>query len=180
MASLTETTPSRGREAGCVPMPPIGSADLARRLPHTTGRRSDLKPVRSTTDPHAGASGNGSVLRPAKHLLVVETETLVRWSLVTYLARWFVAYSADSRASAFDLLDDHRIDAVVVSDDLSDRAAEDIETHARLQNPGVRVVRIFTDLPRRNEPATSTRCVEKPFELAKLADLLGVGDLPEC
>ena len=132
-------------------------------------------------------SGAGSVRpdnvtpqRSAEHLLVVEPEELMRWSLVTYLAKWFDVFSADSGATADRILDDYRVDAVVVSDDLSDRAAEVIEARARSQNPTVKVVRTVTEPPGERAAAVDTPYLEKPFELSKLANLLGVQNAPIC
>ncbi|MGB2984783.1 MAG: hypothetical protein WBE26_02780 [Phycisphaerae bacterium] len=113
---------------------------------------------------------------PARRLLIVEPEALVRWSLVTYLTKWFDVFTADSRATADHILDDQLIDAVVVSDDLSDRAPEEIEARARSRNPAARVVRTVTDSPGEQTSGLNTPRLEKPFELSKLAMLLGVPD----
>ena len=98
----------------------------------------------------------------------------MRWSLVTYLARWFEVLSADSRLAADRILDAQKVDAVVVSADLSDRAAEDVEAHARAQNPAARVVRTITGPSTERASNENTSCLEKPFELARLPSLLGV------
>ncbi|UCC28857.1 MAG: hypothetical protein JSU86_11720 [Phycisphaerales bacterium] len=142
------------------------------------GEEWHVIPPGSITGQRDASTGDGSSGHRAEHLLIVEPEALVRWSLVTYLGKWFVVYSADSRTSADRVLDDHRIDALVVSDDLSDRAAEDIEAHARSKNSSVRVVRTVTNPSDGEEAVLDTPCVEKPFELSKLASLLGVGDAP--
>lgn len=139
-----------------------------------------MTPPGSITGQRDASTGDGSPRDRAEHLLIVEPEALVRWSLVTYLGKWFVVYSADSRTGADRVLDDHRIDALVVSDDLSDRAAKDIEAHARSRNSSVRVVRTVTNPSDGEEPVPDTPCVEKPFELSELASLLGVGDAPVC
>jgi DNA-binding NtrC family response regulator len=115
-----------------------------------------------------------------EHLLVVEPEELVRWSLVPYLARWFDVFSADSGAAADRILDEQRIDAAVVSDDLSDQAADVIEARVRAQNPCVKVVRVVTSPPPGDGAVPDTPCIEKPFQLSELATLLGVPDAPLC
>ena len=121
---------------------------------------------------HQTASGsNGS----AGQLLVVEPEALLRWSLVTYLGRWFEVQSAETKLAAERILDQHRIDAVVVSDELSEPTMEEIEAHARSRNSAMRVVRTVTT-ERLDQPLPNdTCCIEKPFDLARLARLLGVG-----
>ncbi len=134
----------------------------------------------STAGQGTASPDNESPQGSAEHLLIVEPEELVRWSLVTYLAKWFDVFSADSMATADRILDDHRVDAVVVSDDLSDRAAEVIEARARSQNPTVKVVRMVTNPPGAKAAAVDTPYLEKPFELSKLAYLLGVRNVPLC
>ena len=126
-----------------------------------------------STSEGPGVSGDPAVPGETGQLLVVEPEELVRWSLVTYLTRWFDVFTAESRAVADRILDDRRIDAVVVSDDLTDRAAEEIEAHARSRNPSVRVVRTVTNPPGGQASVQDTFCLEKPFELSELASLLG-------
>jgi DNA-binding NtrC family response regulator len=109
-----------------------------------------------------------------RNLLIVEPERLLRWSLVTYLSRWFNVFPVESREDADRLLDVERIDAVVVSDELAAHGAGAVEQHAVQRNPSVRVVHVVMSL--RGEDAVVDPCnrIEKPFELAKLARLLGV------
>ena len=108
----------------------------------------------------------------------MEPEELVRWSLVTYLARWFVVDAVDSRAAADQIIDDRSVDAVVVSDDLSDDAIESIEARVRSRNPSARVICTVANPLRGKELGLGTERVEKPFELAKLATMLGAEDTP--
>lgn len=110
---------------------------------------------------------------PNRCLLVIEPEELVRWSLVTYLGRWFVAFSADSPAVADQILDEQPIDAVVISDDLSNEAGEEIEARARSRNPDVQIIWTLTHPGRSRHYRRGTDAVEKPFELSHLARLLG-------
>jgi len=109
----------------------------------------------------------------AREILIVEPEDLVRWSLVTYLAQWFEVHPAGSKAAADQILEDYPIDAVVVSDDLSDEAADEIEIHARSRNPAARVVRMVTHAPADKRLNKGTLRLEKPFELSRLGGLLG-------
>ena len=128
-------------------------------------------------EPNAGAQKALSPGTQHPHLvrvLIVEPEALVRWSLVTYLSKWFEVLAADSRSVADRILDDQQIDAIVVSDDLSDRAAECVEAHARLRNPATRVVRTVTGPPSDKASDGATPQLEKPFDLSRLASLLGV------
>lgn len=108
------------------------------------------------------------------YLLVVEPETLFRWSLATYLSKWFDVFPTDTHEAADRILEDHRIDALVVSDQLSGDSLAALECHARSRNASTRVVRTVTNLDRNGVTDHGTFCIEKPFELSKLANLLGV------
>ena len=111
-------------------------------------------------------------------LLIVEPEPLLQWSLGTYLSRWFEVFVVESAATAQALLDERPADALIVSDELPDHAAEKVETWARLRNCSVAVIRTVTDST--DEPAlpANTRQLEKPFDLAQLASFLGVTPEP--
>ncbi len=119
-------------------------------------------------------TGNGTTNRHAGNLLVVEPEALLRWSLVTYLGQWFEVLSAETKPAADRILDEHKVDAVVVSDELSDSTMQALEAHARSRNAATRVIRTVTTERAWPTLPKETRCIEKPFELAKLAELLGV------
>ena len=135
-----------------------------------------MRPVKSTTGVQGAPSAGAP--QPVRHVLIVEPEELVRWSLVTYLGKWFEVFSADSRTLADRILEERQIDAVVVSDDLSDRAAEAIAAHARSRNPAARVVRTLTGPPVPEPQDRDTSCLEKPFALSEVASLLGVSEPP--
>ena len=62
----------------------------------------------------------------------------------------------------------------MVSDQLSLESVVELETHVRSHNTLARLVRTVTSLDSGDVAAPGTRCIEKPFELAKLANLLGV------
>jgi len=109
------------------------------------------------------------------HLLVVEPEALLRWATVTYLGRWFDVRQSATAAEARRLLRTFNANAVVVSGELGSEAADAIEARVRARNPGARVVRTVTDPTDRDRCPTASVCIEKPFRLSDLADLLGVG-----
>lgn len=137
---------------------------------------SHVNPRESANGVRQGPTGDAASGWPAKHLLIVEPEALVRWSVGKYLARWFIVHSVESRADADRVLDERPVDVVIVSDDPRDRMAKEIETHARSRNPSVRVVRTVTHSSHDKDSTSGAPLVEKPFDLAKLADMLGVTD----
>lgn len=134
----------------------------------------------STTPEPTARGDNLSPQQPVQNLLIVEPESLIRWSLVTYLAKWFTVYAADSGSAADRFLDEHWIDAAVVSDDLPRGFGEQIEARARSLNSSVRLVCTVTDPPGERACTRTTRCLEKPFELAELANLLGIESAPRA
>lgn len=96
--------------------------------------------------------------------------------MVTYLAKWFSVYSTTTKAAADRVLDSVSVEAVVVSEDLPESAAEEIEAHAKARNPKVIVIRTITGPPRGSQRRCPVVCLEKPFDLSRLAELLGVHD----
>ena len=105
-------------------------------------------------------------------LLVVEPEALLRWAMVTYLGRWFEVFQSATATAACGVLESESVDAVVVSGELGRSAAESVERCARERNPSARVVRTITDPNELERCPPSSVCLEKPFRLSDLADLL--------
>jgi len=119
----------------------------------------------------AGAAG-----QRVKSLLIVEPEALLRWSLSTYLKRWFSVEVVDSRTAAEEVLDHERVDAVILSADLPGGDAEALASHARGCNPEVCVICTFSgpDHHERQTCESGTYCLEKPFDLSVLPHIFGV------
>jgi len=93
----------------------------------------------------------------------------------TYLKRWFEVMTADSADMAGGLLEGRTLEAVVLSGELSAEQSRSIEQRARHRNPDVITVRTVTDLADSDAAlADGEKPLEKPFELAHLARLLGV------
>lgn len=114
-----------------------------------------------------------------KKLLIVEPDPLLRWSLVTYLSRWFQVIPADSSDQANFILDQYLIDALVVNDDHINHLADHIEHHARQRNAQTRIVRTVMNFPKSTVRNQHCSYIEKPFNLSGLAHLLGVNvDIP--
>ena len=112
-------------------------------------------------------------------LLIVEPQALLKWSLVKYLSRWFEILVADNEGDAQRFLDEHHISAVVVSDELPEHTVRRIEARAKASNPEVQLVRTVADtaLSQDNlDPDDTAFCLEKPFALSKMAELLGISE----
>lgn len=107
-------------------------------------------------------------------VLVVEPEALLRWSLTKYLSKWFRVFPTDSAPAAEQLLQTQTMDAVIVSDEISGRALEDLECHALSRNAQTRFVCTVTNLSHCTLNAQGVCLIEKPFELSRVACLLGV------
>ncbi len=105
-------------------------------------------------------------------VLVVEPEALLRWSIVTYLSRWCDVLQVDSRTGADRMLEGHTVDAVIVAERLADGASTAVEDRALARNPSTRIVR--TGVGPTDDAAAQPKFIEKPFELSKLAEALGI------
>lgn len=114
--------------------------------------------------------------RMAGRLLIVEPQTLLRWSLAAYLRRWFDVLLADGEGGAEIILKEQPVDALIVAHELPDCAADRIEKRARSQKPEVMVVRTVVDPTSGVSTSGRTIRLEKPFPLAQVAHLLGVPD----
>ncbi len=107
-------------------------------------------------------------------LLIVEPDRLTRWSMQQYLQDLATVIAADSVESAHELLDVGPVDAVAIADDLPAHGADEIESHARTCNPNVRAVRMVTQPCSATPQSSNVTTLEKPFELARLAEVLGI------
>ena len=159
-------------------VPAESFAAVARVLLRTLGGSDHVNPAKPRAKIGSASTERPAQGGPARRLLVVEPEDLVRWSLATYLAKWFTVDCVDCRAKADRILNERSVDAVVVSDDLSNDAVQAIEARARSRNPSVRVVCTVTNPSHENESTSDTLRVEKPFALSQLASMLGVTDVP--
>ena len=121
--------------------------------------------------------GEASPVRARRRgrLLIVEPDPLTRWSMSTYLKRWFEVMTAASFDEAGGLLEASTLEALVVTDGLPADQSRSIGQRARHRNPDVITVRTVTELPASDARlANGEKLLEKPFELARLARLLGV------
>jgi len=114
----------------------------------------------------------GQVHPPQGNLLVVEPDALLRWSLVTYFSKWFNVFAVATTEAAIDILGEEAISAVIVADVLDATEVQRMEQMACDSNPDVRIIRVVTSLRSATQDPYAAGTLEKPFELAALADLL--------
>ena len=112
---------------------------------------------------------------PARgRLLLLEPDELTRWSITTYLQRWFIVEAADSSAAAQRLVCHGSFSALVLSEQLTDEQILALQRAAAGRNPQVTMVRMVTGASEAGTGEPETVQLEKPFELAALAQLLGI------
>lgn len=114
-------------------------------------------------------------------VVVVDPDSLTLWSIRTYLQRWFEVEGAETAAGGARRLAERPADALVISDDLPAAQSDTLERQARMQNPKLVVIHLFTDTSP-HLPIYSDSRLEKPFALAELARRLGVAEreLPQA
>jgi DNA-binding NtrC family response regulator len=109
-------------------------------------------------------------------VLLLEPDHLTRWSVTTYLCRWFAVETVESCEDAARLVLGEPFDALVLSDRVSDGEVADLQRSAADRNPGVKTVRTVTATSEPVAGQASMMQLEKPFQLARLAQLLGVAE----
>lgn len=131
-----------------------------------------------------------------RKLLIIEPDTLLRWSIMSYLKSWFDVILADSAPHAREWLTHMDVDAMVVSGELPTKTLEQLyewsDSGERCRgmivtitsaepasrngdaNRNTIVYRKWRTLP--NGQDQSIQFIEKPFKLRDLANLLGVSE----
>ncbi len=103
-------------------------------------------------------------------VLVMEQDHLLRWSLTTYLGRFFTVFAIGSLDEMSKTLNAQFFDAIVASDDLA-QDAETLCTLIRKNNPAVVAVQMVAAASGANV-AASFLPIDKPFQLSALVDLI--------
>lgn len=111
---------------------------------------------------------------PRGRLLVVDDDPLARWSLATYLQKWFDVDATDSLDDATALLAQDDVCALIVSDELPGAQIDTLEARARQLHPRLKTIRTVTGVLGSKRPPAGVIRLEKPFQLSELASLLGV------
>lgn len=122
--------------------------------------------------PAVRRSNSASDDRP--RLLVIEPNPLARWAMSSYLDRWFRPLSVESAEQAETVLAAGGVDAIVVSDDVPREDLHEIEARARKRNQDVRIVHTVCRAELLTEEPPETFLLEKPFDLVRLARMLGI------
>jgi DNA-binding NtrC family response regulator len=114
--------------------------------------------------------------RQRGRVLLLEPDHLTRWSVTTYLCRWFAVETVESSEDAARLVRDEPFDALVLSDRVSDSEVANLLRSAADRNPQVKTVRTVTAMSEPVAEQASMFQLEKPFQLSRLAQLLGVAE----
>ena len=135
-----------------------------------------MKP-RASAQRSPRADGEEAPARASRgQVLIVDSDPLTQWSLKTYLGKWFSVDSTNSITQARQILDTRPVDALVVSDEWPPAALASLEQRAHSFNARVAIVRTVTDFRKACGTGPCLGCLEKPFELAHLARLLGIAE----
>lgn len=133
-------------------------------------KQADRTHVQPTASPASGPRP------PGGRALVVEPDHLTAWSLAAFLERWYEVETTNCTVAAEQSLRERKPAAVIVSDQLPGRTAETLLRLAQGVNPNVRAILMTSrDGDLAGAPPSAIR-LEKPFELAELARLLGLAD----
>ncbi|MBW7904050.1 MAG: hypothetical protein LC135_14085 [Phycisphaerae bacterium] len=112
--------------------------------------------------------------RQRARLLIVSPDALTEWSVRSYLRPWFDVRVAHSVTQALRILEAERFDALVLAEDLTERAGARLERKARARNAGVLIVHMVISDGEIHPERTAGCWIEKPFQLSQLALALGV------
>lgn len=102
----------------------------------------------------------------------------MRWSLSTYLGKWFEVFPTDSAAAAHRVLDDRVVHGLIVSDELSPRSIDELDAHLRASNASSVLICMIANVDPRRARNPHRSYIEKPFELHTLVDVLGMTGPP--
>ena len=107
-------------------------------------------------------------------ILIVDPDPLTQWALRMYLGKWFRVDTTDSFVTARRAIAGGAVVALIVSDELPPDEIAELQHNAREHNADVTLVRTVADPDKPPAPDEAATCLDKPFELAQLAHLLGV------
>ncbi|MFQ5462081.1 MAG: hypothetical protein ACE5E5_05580 [Phycisphaerae bacterium] len=106
-----------------------------------------------------------------EQLLVIEPDVLTRWSLTTYLGRWFNVFAVASVDEGMTFLATCSPDSAVLSDALDLTQLAKFESVLREKNPSATIIRLVTN-PESGGIGFRSESIEKPFRLSDVARML--------
>lgn len=109
-----------------------------------------------------------------RRVLIVEPDTLTRWSLETYLLRWCAVECVEQPDAAARRLRLRTVDVLILSDALPAADVENLEAIAENATPPILTIRMGTESDHQHISHTHARYLEKPFDLALLRPMIGV------
>lgn len=115
-----------------------------------------------------------ALVGPIRRLLVVDPDPLTRWSLSSYLNRWFDVTALATVDAAGRVLHERDFDALVVSDQFGETTLCALERDGRANNRQLAIIEMVTDLDSATAIHHDALLLEKPFKLSHLAELLGI------
>jgi DNA-binding NtrC family response regulator len=111
--------------------------------------------------------------RQTGRVVIVDGDPLARWSLGTYLRRWYTVEEAECGPAGAEIVRAPDLAVLILSDELPGQCIAQLEEIAQRHHPNARVVRTVTGVnPKR--PRSRALLLEKPFQLHELACLLGI------
>ena len=135
-----------------------------------------MKAVKKTTPQCDELISSAETPPPRGQLLLFEPDELTRWSITTYLEPWFVIETVDSSEAARRLAAEHSFAALILSGPLPSQEVAAVHQIARKRNPAVRTIHTVAETCESTTSDSHTVQLEKPFDLADLARLLGVSE----
>lgn len=106
--------------------------------------------------------------------MIVDADPLTQWALRAYLQKWFAVDITDSVDAAVEIIHAVPLDGLILSDELPTPEQSTLERAARQRRARLRVIHTISDTTKPCCPNAFSNVLEKPFELAHLARLLGV------
>ena len=106
--------------------------------------------------------------------MVIEPESLLRWSITRYLETWFEVIETGTLFGAETRLGAGPLRTVIVSDNLPEEGTVALVGRLRSRDPRLEVILMLSAPPSAHRERGAIHQLEKPFPLAALGALLGV------
>lgn len=104
-------------------------------------------------------------------LLLVNVDPLLEWSIRQFVAGRYEVVTVVTRDQALEAIRSEELDAIVVSDGLSDSGVRQIESEALTHSPNILRIRLTIGTPDFGEESEVV-FLEKPFDMTALGAAL--------